>query len=142
MLVLSNFELEVDMKIKVGEEGGVLFRWNNGRGRPDTFYYFYIWTDGTDGRFGLEKGEETNMPDQHRVLVSEPNNKDVNIGPGQQNKLMVRAIDHVIDLYVNEHFLTRIDDNTNPHFRGHIGFASGPKPSEVIFSNVKVRTIN
>jgi TIR domain-containing protein len=139
VLVLSNFVLQVDMKVMVGEEGGVLFRWNNGRGKPDTFYYFYIWTDGT---FGLEKGEETSMPVQHRVLAGEPNNKHVNKGLGQQNKLMVRAVDHVIELSVNEQFLYRIDDNANPHLRGHIGFASGPKPSEVIFSNVKVWKIN
>src|SRR5260370_15546920 len=61
VLVLSNFVLQVDMKVMVGEEGGVLFRWNNGRGKPDTFYYFYIWTDGT---FGLEKVEQPSIPVQ------------------------------------------------------------------------------
>jgi hypothetical protein len=131
VLVLSNFVLQVDLKIMVGE-GGVFFRWNDGI--PDTFYYFYIRTDGT---FGLEKGYETRMPVKHRRLAGEPKNKYVNKG-NQQNKLVVRAVGHVIELYVNEQFLDRIDDNNNPHDRGHVGFASGSKPSEVIFSNVKI----
>jgi hypothetical protein len=137
VLVLSNFVLQVDMKVMAGEEGGVLFRWN--MGIPDTFYYFYIRTDGT---FGLEKGEETGIAVKHRVLVGEPNNKYVKKGLNQQNKLMVRAVGHVIELYVNEQFLDRIDDNKNPHDRGHMGFVSGRKPSEVIFSNVKIWKIN
>jgi hypothetical protein len=137
VLVLSNFVLQVDMKVMAGEEGGVLFRWY--KGIPDTFYYFYIRTDGI---FGLEKGVETRMPDKHRILVGEPNNQYVNKGLNQQNKLRVRAVGHEIELYVNEQFLDRIDDNTNPHDRGHVGFASGRKPSEVIFSNVKIWKIN
>ena len=133
VLVLSDFRLQVDMKIKAGEEGGVLFRWNKGR-PDDTFYYFYL---GTDGIFGLLKGEKTNLPEQHRVLVS-GHNKHVNKGLDQQNKLMVRAVGQVIELYVNEQFLARINDNANPHLIGHIGFASGPEPSEAIFSNLKI----
>ncbi len=101
-------------------------------------YYFYIRTDGI---FGFEKGEERRIPVQHRVLERLPNN-NVNKGLNQQNRLKVRALGHVIDLYVNEQFLARIDDSPNPHLRGYMGFASGPNPSEVIFSNLKVWKIN
>ena len=62
----------------------------------------------------------------------------INTNVGQSNLIAVLAHGNEIDLYVNNRYLTSVQDSTYSH--GQIGLVAEDQtqPAEVIFSNAKV----
>ena len=124
----SNFAFQIDMHIVKGDAGGIIFRSTN----TVAFYYFRVESDGFYDLYN-EDGKKLNKITSGPSLAIHPGN--------QSNTLTVIATGNTIYLYVNQQFLTRINDNA--YSQGPIGVVaeSYGNPTEIAFSNAKVWTL-
>ena len=135
---VTNFALQVDVKIlNRGYAAGVAFRWQ-GSSSPYTFYLFYVRTDGTYG-LDVERG---NIP--YHPLIPDESIPHLQQGNYQSYRLGIIAFGNIIDLYINGQHLglppTAIDNDSTSQ-QGKIGFDAGSSNStetEAVFSNLKI----
>lgn len=124
----SNFAFQVEMKILSGAGGGVTFRTNTQAG---DLYYFHVHPDGTYFIY-LEQNSESSTGLGRGTVSS------FSSGFGQMNTLTVIAHGSQIYLYVNQKFLTKIQDST--YASGYIGVAASDSsaPAEVVYTNAQI----
>lgn len=136
-LDFSNFAYQVQMKVLKGFGGGILFRSDS---NVSQYYYFLV---GTDGSYSLNLSNGSG-PDQTIKSASSP---AINTGVNQTNLVAVVAQGSTLKLYVNQQFITSVDDGSYTqgtiglfaYDSGHPNNEANP-PVEVVFSNVKVWT--
>lgn len=116
------------MHIVKGDAGGIIFRSTN----TVAFDHFRVELDGFYDLYN-EDGKKLNKITSGPSLAIHPGN--------QSNTLTVIATGNTIYLYVNQQFLTRINDNA--YSQGPIGVVaeSYGNPTEIAFSNAKVWTL-
>jgi hypothetical protein len=124
----SDFAYEVQMTMDTGTQGGIVFRAN---GSQNTFYLFRI---GIDGSYFLDLYKSNTTP----VLLSYGYTAAITPGLSQQNTIAVIAVQHSIDLYVNQQYVASVTNTTLTS--GTIGVASydDSVPTEIEFSNAQV----
>ncbi len=139
-LDFSNFAYQVQMKVLKGFGGGILFRSDS---NISNYYYFLI---GTDGSYNLVLRNESASPPSQTIKSG--SSSAINTGVNQTNFVAVVAEGSTLKLYVNQQFITSVDDGTYTHGTiglfaydsGHPNNEANP-PVEVVFSNVKVWTL-
>lgn len=124
----SNFAYQVDMTFIAGDCGAIIFR---GDTTNYQYYYFHICQSGSYALWLY-----THSGYESKVFISGPNQ---NIRSGL-NVIAVVANNTAMSMYINQQFVTTIQDSTYSH--GQIGVAvdSNTDPTEVMFSNAKVWT--
>ncbi len=124
----SDFAYEVQMTVDSGTQGGIVFRAN---GSQNTFYLFRI---GIDGSYFLDLYNGSTAP----VLLSYGYTAAITPGLSQQNTIAVIAVQHSIDLYVNQQYVASVTNTSLTS--GTIGVASfdDSVPTEIEFSNAQV----
>lgn len=124
----SNFALQVDMKLLVGNGGGLVFRADTVGGN---FYYFHVFPD---GRYiiRIQQNHETG-PELSAGTIS-----SFSAGPGQNNTLMVIAQGSELYFYVNQWFLTKAQDST--YSNGYLGVMADDSdtPADVVYTNARI----
>lgn len=133
----SDFTYQVQMTISTGDEGGLIFRSDdiNPNNYPSSTNY-YLFGIRNDGHYSLSY--QSNQPG---VLLSSGSNSAIKSGLNQPNLLTVIARGSNISLYVNQQYITSVNDSTRSS--GLIGvFAQDDGNStDVAFSNVEVWTL-
>src|SRR6266567_3335466 len=133
----SDFAYQVQMTIVKGDGGGIIFRDDNARGNT---YYFAIGQQ--SGVWGYKLWGFNNC-NSNNCKVSElrsGSSAAIKTGLNQSNLVAVVASGSIIDLYVNNHKIDSVSDNS--YGSGQIGVAATylKSPTEVVFSNAKVWT--
>src|SRR6266704_1944750 len=133
----SDFAYQVQMTIVKGDGGGIIFRDDNARGKT---YYFAIGQQ--SGVWGYKLWGFNNC-NSNNCKVSElrsGSSAAIKTGLNQSNLVAVVASGSTIDLYVNNHKIDSVSDNS--YGSGQIGVAATylKSPTEVVFSNAKVWT--
>jgi cytoskeletal protein RodZ len=125
-----NFFYQINMQIVSGDQGGLIFYAD---AATDTFYYFRI---GADGSYALEIYKQANAVGTLQQGKSEA----IKTGLNQNNLLAVSVEKGRIDLYINMQPITSVNDTTLAH--GQVGVVAEDisHPTEVAFSNARVRT--
>lgn len=127
----SNFALQVEMTFIQGNYGGVLFRSVGQR--------HYVFRIGRDGSYVLQVyGDDTGR--NTRLLV-QGHSAAIDTSLNQANLIAVVARGGNIDLYVNQQYLTSVQDGS--YSQGQIGLEAEDHgvPAEVMFRNAKVYTL-
>jgi serine/threonine protein kinase len=126
----SNFSYQVQMRIVAGDQGGIAFRADSGKG---SFYYFYINRNGayaleTYGSYILSK------------IISRGPSPAIKTGLNQPNLLAVVANNNTINLYVNMQFIVSVSDNS--FYQGQIGVVAEDtgNPADIVFTDAKIWT--
>src|SRR6266699_1263116 len=133
----SDFAYQVQMTIVKGDGGGIIFREDNARGNG---YYFAIGLQ--SGVWGYKLWGFNNC-NSNNCKVSElrsGSSAAIKTGLNQSNLVAVVASGSIIDLYVNNHKIDSVSDNS--YGSGQIGVAATylRSPTEVVFSDAKVWT--
>jgi hypothetical protein len=133
----SDFAYQVQMTIVKGDGGGIIFREDNARGNG---YYFALGQQ--SGVWGYKLWGFNNC-NGNTCKVSElrsGSSAAIKTGLNQSNLVAVVASGSTIDLYVNNHKIDSVSDNS--YGSGQIGVAATylKSPTEVVFSNAKVWT--
>jgi len=98
-LYLSNFAMQADMTIVSGDGGGFIFRYD---WRSNTYYRLRV---SPDGSFDL-----VNRTD---MLAASSFSPAIRQGFNRTNHLTIIAQKHTIYLYINNQFITQLDDNAS-----------------------------
>jgi hypothetical protein len=124
----GNFALQVDMTILSGDDGGIMFRGHDG-----FFYYFEIDLSG-DYSFNLYDYKKSNIAQQ----LDTGSTGYMQSGNTQANEITLIAEEHTFYIYVNQHFIERVTDNS--YQSGWLGWVadSYQSPTDVAFSNLKI----
>lgn len=124
----SNFAFQVEMKILFGAGGGVTFR---GDTLAEDLYYFHVYPDG---------GYHIYVEQNHKLTteLGQGAISSFSAGLGQQNTLAVIAQGSQIYFYVNQKFLTKIQDSA--YASGYLGVAASDStvPAEVVYTNAQI----
>jgi eukaryotic-like serine/threonine-protein kinase len=132
----SDFTYQVQMTISTGDEGGLIFRSDdlNPNGDPSSTNY-YLFGIRNDGHYSLSY--HSNQPG---VLLTSGSSSAIKTGLNQPNLLTVIARGSNISLYVNQRYITSVNDSTRSS--GLIGvFAQNDGNStELAFRNAQVWT--
>ena len=133
----SDFAYQVQMTIVKGDGGGILFREDNARGNA---YYFAIGQQSGVWGYKLWKFNNCNSNNCKVPELRSGSSTAINTGLNQSNLMAVVAKGTTIDLYVNNHKIDSVSDNS--YGSGQIGVAATylKSPTEVVFSNAKVWT--
>jgi hypothetical protein len=125
-----SFFYQVNMQIISGDQGGLIFCAD---ATTDTFYYFHV---GGDGNYALEIYKQANAIGTLRQGKSTA----IKTGLNQSNLLAVSVEQGQIDLYINMQPVASVNDATLAH--GQVGVVAEDvsHPTEVAFSNARVRT--
>jgi len=129
----SNFGYEVQVANVKGDTSGIIFRADN-LGRK--LYLFGVDTS-LSGAYVLSA--VTGNAGGKQTLLAASSSSAIMAGPNQTNRLMVIARGNSLYLYINQQYVTKVDDSTSPS--GEIGlFSVDAKggPTEASFSNLKV----
>jgi hypothetical protein len=133
----SDFTYQVQMTISTGDEGGLIFRSDDidQNNYPSSANY-YLFAIRNDGHYSLSY--HSNKPN---VLLTSGSSSAIKTGLNQPNLLTVIARAGNISLYVNQHYITSVNDSNRSS--GLIGvFAQNDgNITEVVFSNVQVWTL-
>ncbi|MEO6890241.1 MAG: family 16 glycoside hydrolase [Ktedonobacteraceae bacterium] len=124
----NDFAYQVQMTIAKGDDGGVVFRLDNG---AQKLYFFAI---GSDGSYLLVASGASGQK-----LLAGGTSPFITKGVNQPNTLTIIARGTAIDLYVNKQFVTKADDNGSSS--GLIGvFATNTQSAttDVAFTNAQV----
>lgn len=113
----KNFYLEATVQTPLqcqnDDRFGIIFR------APDTDSgYFYTLTCGGHFRFSSWDGKELN------TIINWKTNEAINVGPGQVNRMAIKAEINKFAFYVNGTLLGEATDNLFPH-SGRFGFFIG-----------------
>jgi hypothetical protein len=124
----GNFALQVDMTILSGDDGGIMFRGHDG-----FFYYFEIDLAG-DYSFNIYDYKKSNIAQR----LDTGSTGYMQSGNTQANEITLIAEEHTFYIYVNQHFIERVTDNS--YQSGWIGWVadSYQSPTDVAFSNLKI----
>jgi hypothetical protein len=128
----TNFFYQVDMKVKRGDCGGIIFRSLN-----DAYYYFEICRDHSYAFYTHKPGDA--ILTSFRVHSKE--SAVIQGGLGQTNRLAVLVQGRTFTFYVNGQFLTTESDSEKVTSHGSIGVAavgSDNSASSVTFNNAAV----
>ncbi|EFH90928.1 hypothetical protein [Ktedonobacter racemifer] len=125
-----NFAIQVEVNLLKGDYSGLIFR------ADSTGNKYYMFEYNQQGEYSLlKRTDTTGNIDSLTWGMATPylNNKY-----GQKNVVTIIARGPSIYLYVNQHFLSQVQDET--YTSGYTGLLADDtnKPTEVAFSNVKV----
>lgn len=125
----SNFAFQIDMLIKQGDEGGIIFRADN---VSDKFYLFRIDTNGNYSLYQYKDNQGT-----HAVRLM-GGTTGTTTGPGQSLQLTLVAQNSNLAFYLNQHYLDGVSDGS--YISGKIGVfgESATQPTDVAFTNARV----
>jgi eukaryotic-like serine/threonine-protein kinase len=128
--ILSNFALEVQMKVIKGNCGGVTFRDD----RKISAYHFEVCQDGTYSLYHYDASGSAST-------LTSSSSSAIKTGLNQSNLLAIVAIGNKFDLYVNRQHIDSASDNT--YQQGYIGLRASYYNStvEVVYSNIKAWTL-
>ncbi len=126
--IFSNFAFQVEMQILSGAGGGVTFRGDTLAG---DLYYFHVYPDGTY----FIHAEQNH---QWSTALGGGTASTFSSGFGEKNTLTVIAQGSQIDFYMNQRFLTKIQDST--FASGYLGVESSDStaPAEVVYTNAQI----
>jgi hypothetical protein len=127
--IFTNFVYEVQMRIIIGDCGGLLFRIGS---IPSDAYSFEVCQNGT-----YDVAVYTN--DTPTYLINLSQSPAIHIGNNQDNLLAVIAKGNSLTFYVNNQKVGNVNDST--YSAGQIAIfahAHANYPTEVAFSNAKV----
>ena len=126
----SNFSYQIQMTIIKGDQGGIAFRADPGKG---AFYYFHI---STNGAYALETYSNYNAAAPQPLIQGK--NPAIKTGLNQTNLIAVVANGSSLKLFVNMQLIASVSDNT--YSSGQIGVVAEniSNPTEVVFRNVEV----
>ncbi len=131
-LTLANLVFEANLTITKGNETGLVMRVDQTKA---TNYLFYIDTQGNYG-IGIENPNAANQSDQFKSL-NQGKNSAIKTGLNQSNQLAITANGDTISAYVNNQFVTSVQDKT--YSNGQIGiYAYGDTGCDIAVSNVRV----
>ncbi len=124
----SDFAFQVQMTFVSGKFGGIIFR-----SQGKQHYYFSI---GLNQTYNLQMFVDDTGATSRNLARGSTTAIDSN--PRQTNLLAVVARGNNIDLYVNNQYITSVQDSS--YSNGQIGLVAQDEtePAEVIFSNAKV----
>jgi hypothetical protein len=125
----SNFAFQVEMLIKQGDEGGIIFRADN---VSDKFYLFRI---DTNGNYSLYQYKDNQGAHAVRLMGG---TTGALAGQGQSIQLTLVARNSNLAFYVNQHYLDGVSDGT--YISGKIGVfgESAAQPTDVAFTSARV----
>lgn len=127
----SNIFYEIQLHITRGEQGGILFRYDQ---TTNSFYYFHI---DTSGKYALDLYQNDILS---KTLVSGTSGR-IDTTLGNANLIAVQANGSALTLFVNRF---PVNSTTNTALsQGQIGVMAYAitNPTDVSFSNAKVSTI-
>jgi eukaryotic-like serine/threonine-protein kinase len=127
----SNIFYEIQLRISRGDQGGILFRYDQ---TTNSFYYFHI---DTSGKYALDLYQNDILS---KTLVS-GTSSIIDTTPGNINLIAVQANGSALTLFVNRF---PVNSTTNSMLsQGQIGVMAYAitNPTDVSFSNAKVSTI-
>lgn len=129
---LQNIAFQVQVTIIKGDAGGLVFH-SNASGANNYSFTFCIDAACGQGYYGLYIGQ--NMHYSHIVSGL---NAAIKAGLNQTNLLTVVVLNGAIYLYINNQYLTQVQDNT--FSSGYIGVTAyeGSNSTDVSFSNAEV----
>ena len=135
-LIVSDFTLQIQIRIYQGDMAGIIFRRNEGKGVYNDYYYFFITTS---GRYGVLKSVHQNCPGINciEILYATPDHT-INPGLGTLNTIAIIASDNKFYLSINGQYLCLVTDRSAPYYTGSIGLATGFDPSQAAFTNIKL----
>jgi hypothetical protein len=127
----SNYVFEVQMTIIRGDCGGIIFRY----GANNTLYYFEVCQNRT---YQLRKYVDIHDADSTSFPTPSSDNSAIKGGLNQNNLIAIEAQGDIISLYVNNHQIASVQDNS--YSKGQVGlFARAYNSStEVVYNNAKV----
>jgi len=128
MRAYHDFLAQVQMTILSGDGGGIAFRTNFGTGG----YVFYITSNGAYGIARSDFNEQSTTS-----LYTAPSSA-IKTGLHQTNLLGVLVQGSTIMLFVNQHYLTSLTDNTYNQGVIALGSLSQNDATEVAFSQVEL----
>ncbi len=132
----TNLTVSVGMTIMSGHTGGLFFRVNNQTlGGAYTGYLFEI---DTQGNYKISHSSNFNLGNM--ALQDWTPSVALKVGTGVKNTLVVRANGTTLDFYVNNRFLTEIQDTT--YSTGNIAFLAtttgGGADADIVYTNLQV----
>ena len=124
-VILRDFVFQVQMTIVKGDAGGIIFRWNSN----NQHYMFLI---NQDGSYELRVDY---------VIIQGGSSSAIKVGLNQSNLIAIAAHGNTLDLFVNKHYITSVNDSTLSE--GGIGIEAHAisKPTEVEFRDAMVWTL-
>jgi len=126
----SNFVFQVQMTILKGDRGGIIFRSGNFHSN------FYLFRASQDGSYNLFLYVDNNG--SNTESLAQGTSPAIHRGLNQPNKIAVFARGSNLSFYINQQYVTSVDDTT--YKSGSIGvFADDQNnPTEVAFNNAEV----
>lgn len=124
----SNFAYQVQMTIISGDYGGIIFRANTVSGQ---YYYFRI---GRDGSYLLARYVDNQSIHAHILTDGVASIVHMN----QANLILIVAKGSAIDLYVNNHYIASVRDNSYSHGQIAVAAEDEGDSTGVLFSEAKV----
>jgi len=126
----SNFVFQVQMTILKGDRGGIIFRSGNFHSN------FYLFRASQDGSYNLFLYVDNNGSNSESL--AQGTSPALHRGLNQPNKIAVFARGSNLSFFINQQYVTSVDDTT--YKSGSIGvFADDQNsPTEVAFNNAEV----
>jgi transcriptional regulator with XRE-family HTH domain len=127
-----NFAYEVEATLYQGDYIGIIFRATSSL--DSKYYLFRVSRDGT---YMLKR--YVDRVDAHATLLDSGTSAQFHTGMGQPNALAVVADEQHLTLYINQHIVTSVIDQT--YSNGQIGLLAGNDthpPAEAAFRNARV----
>ncbi len=118
-----DFAFQVQMVIVKGDAGGIIFRWVSTHA-----YGFYI----------SQEGSYELLIDF--TIIKYGSSSAIKVGLNQSNLIAVLAHGNTIDLFVNEQYITSVNDSTYSEGIIGVGAHDISNPTEVEFRNAKAWT--
>jgi hypothetical protein len=124
-VTLRDFVFQVQMTIVKGDAGGIIFRWNS-----NTQHYMFLINQ--DGSYELRVDF---------TIIAGGLSSAINVGLNQSNLIAIVAHGNTLDLFVNKHYITSVNDTTLSE--GGIGIVAHAisQSTEVEFRNAMVWTL-
>lgn len=121
-----NVAFQVDMKVLTGDGGGLILRGDTTAGN---LYYFHIFPSGL---YRIYKGQN------HRLFDPLSNGSASSFVAGQKNTVTAIAQGNQMYFYINQKFLTMVQDSA--YTSGDIGVssASSTTAAEVVYTNAEI----
>jgi hypothetical protein len=126
----SNFVFQVQMTILKGDRGGIIFRSGNFN------HNFYLFRASQDGSYDLFLYVDNNGSNSESL--AQGSSPAIHRGLNQPNKIAVVARGSSLSFYINQQYVTNVDDTT--YKTGSIGVFADDQfnPTEVAFNNAEV----
>ncbi len=126
----SNFVFQVQMTILKGDRGGIIFRSNNAKTN------FYLFRVGQDGSYDLFAYVDING--SNAKSLAQGSSPAIHRGLNQPNKIAVVARGSSLTLFINQRYVTRVNDWA--YQSGAIGVFADDQlnPTTVAFNNTEV----